>query len=139
MYDRILLATDGSERAQLAADHAIGLSARFDGTLYVLSAVETRTAYDSAIIERDVVQQNLRESATETLDDVEQLADDAGVPTERLLVEGVPSECIVSAIDEHDIDLVILGERGHSSFKTVLLGSTTEAVLYNTDIPVTVV
>jgi nucleotide-binding universal stress UspA family protein len=53
--------------------------------------------------------------------------------------EGVPGEEILAYIETHDVDCVYVGERGHSSFKTILLGSTTERVLHGTDIPVTIV
>jgi len=139
MYDRILVATDGSEHAETAAVHAVELARLAGARLHVLCVVETRTGYDSAIVEREAVRENLAAACGDAVERVRQRAADHGVPVETATEEGVPAECIADAVDAHDIDLVVLGERGHSAFKTVLLGSTAEAVLYEVDVPVTVV
>jgi len=139
MYDRILLATDGSERALTAATHALELAARFDAELHALFVVETRTAYDTAIVDRAEARANLREIGTEALAEVEQLAADSDRSVEATIEEGVPAEQIIEYADANDIDLVVVGERGHSEFTTVLLGSTAETVLYELDSPVVVV
>ena len=139
MYDRILLATDGSERALTAATHALELATRFDAELHALFVIETRTAYDTAIVDREEARANLREIGTEALADVEQLAVDSDRAVETAIEEGVPAEEIVDYANTRDIDLVVIGERGHSEFTTVLLGSTAETVLYELAIPVVVV
>jgi nucleotide-binding universal stress UspA family protein len=139
MYDRILLATDGSERALTAATHATELASRFDAELHALFVIETRTAYDTAIVDREEARANLREIGTEALADVEQLAADSDRAVETTIREGVPAEEIIDYANATDIDLVVIGERGHSAFTTVLLGSTAETVLYELEIPVVVV
>lgn len=139
MYEHILLATDGSDHATEAATHAIDVAARYGATLHALYVIETRTAYDNAIVNPDEVRENFREIGEDALAAIEARAQDAGVQLRSALEEGVPGEQILAYIDSHDIDTVYIGERGHSSFKTVLLGSTTERVLHGTDVPVTIV
>lgn len=139
MYDRILLATDGSEHAREAVEHAIGLAQVCDATLYVVSVVETRTAYDAVVADPEEIRANLKQVAEDAIDDATELADAAGVQTRDVLEEGVPAEEIIEVVEREDIDLVVLGERGHSAFKTVMLGSTAETVVHETDVPVTVV
>ena len=139
MYDRILLATDGSEHAREAVEHAIGLAQVCDATLYVVSVVETRTAYDAVVADPEEIRANLKQVADDAIDDATELADAAGVQTRDVLEEGVPAEEIIEVVEREDIDLVVLGERGHSAFKTVMLGSTAETVVHETDVPVTVV
>lgn len=139
MYHHILLATDGSEHAQHATEHAVHLAKLAGATLHIASVVETRTEYDSAIIEREVVEESLRERAEEAIVAAEQAAARAGVESERWLLRGVPADELLTVIEEQDIDLVVLGEQGLSAFKTVLLGSTAEAVIHGTAVPVTVV
>ncbi len=53
--------------------------------------------------------------------------------------EGVPHERIVAYVDEHDVEVVVMGAKGRSAFKRSLLGSATEGVLRRTDTPVLVV
>ncbi len=139
MYRHILLATDGSEHAQRATEHAVALASLAGARLHLASVIETRTAYDSAIIEREAVEESLREHADEAITAAEEVAAEAGVETERWLLRGVPAEELLTVIGEQDIDLVVLGEQGLSAFKTVLLGSTAEAVIHRSPVPVTVV
>lgn len=139
MYERILVATDGSEHAERAVEHALTVAAKFDATLHALSVVETRTAYDSAIVEPDVVTENLRKIGESALESVSDRAETRDVECVTELTEGVPSERIIEYCEANDVDLIFLGERGHSAFKTVLLGSTTEAVIHSSEVPVTVV
>lgn len=139
MYEHILLATDGSEHANTAARHAIDVAARYDATLHVIYVIETRTAYDNAIVSPDEVRENLQNIGEKALAEIRTLADRDEVQLRTAIEEGIPGEQILTYIENHDIDCVYLGERGHSDFKTVLLGSTTEAVLHGTDVPVTIV
>lgn len=139
MYQHILLATDGSEHAQQATAHAVHLAELTGATLHIASVVETRTEYDSAIIEREVVEESLRERADEAITAAEEVAAEADVESERWLLRGVPAEELLTVIEERNIDLVVLGEQGRSAFKTVLLGSTAEAVIHRSPVPVTVV
>jgi nucleotide-binding universal stress UspA family protein len=139
MYETILLATDGSDHAERAATHAVKLAACCGATLHALFVVETRTAYDNAIVEPEEARERLRAVGDEALDAAERVAAEKDVPVERTLDEGVPAECIADYVDAHGIDMVVLGERGHSGFKTVLLGSTAESVIYTVDVPVVAV
>lgn len=139
MYEHILLATDGSDHAATAAKHAIDVAEKYDATLHAIYVIETRTAYDNAIVEPEEVRANLRSIGEESLADISDLAEQAGVTLETTITEGVPGEEILAYVESEDIDWVFMGERGHSTFKTVLLGSTAETVFHGADIPVTVV
>ncbi len=138
MYDRILVGIDGSEDAHAAAEHAVDLAATYGATLHCLYVVETRTAYDNAIVEPETVRENLRREGREALARVEAAAETAGVDSIASIEEGVPAEAIAEYADDHGIDLVVVGARGKSAFKTILLGSTTEA-LVGSGLPVLVV
>jgi nucleotide-binding universal stress UspA family protein len=139
MYENVLIATDGSEHASEAATHAIDVAARYGATLHALYVIETRTAYDNAIVNPDEVRENFREIGEEALDEITARARAEGVELISSIEEGIPGEQILAYIEARDIDCVYIGERGHSAFKTVLLGSTAERVLHGTDIPVTIV
>ncbi|WP_254545870.1 universal stress protein [Halomarina pelagica] len=139
MYRRVLIATDGSEAAARAATHAVALARRCDATLHALSVVETRTAYDNAIVDPEVVRENLRAESEAAVAAVSRRAESANVPVEATVEAGVPHEVIVDYVDREAIDLVVLGAKGKSAFKTALLGSVTEAVLRSGTAPVLVV
>jgi len=128
MYDRILLATDGSDNAQRATDKALGLARQHGAELHAVYVIETRTGYDNAIVDPDTARQNLREDGEEALAAVEADGEpDVSVVTS--IREGVPHEELLSYSETQGIDLVVMGAKGRSAFNTILLGSTTEALL----------
>jgi len=139
MHDQILLATDGSDHARTAADHAIDVASKYDATLHAIYVIETRTAYDNAIVDPEEVRENLRSIGENALADIADRTAGAGVDLETTIVEGVPGEEIIAYVEDEGVDWVFIGERGHSDFKTVLLGSTAETVFHGADVPVTVV
>lgn len=127
MYERILIATDGSDDARRAADHAVDLARQYGAELHCLYVVETRTAYDNAIVEPELVRRNLRTEGEAAIEAIEAAA--KGVAVIRALEEGIPAETVLAYSDAHGIDLLVVGATGKSAFKTVLLGSTTEALV----------
>lgn len=139
MYDSILVATDDSDTASSATEHAIELAARFDARLHGIAVVETRTAYDNAIVDPDEAERRLRERAEDAVAALEEAATDAGVPVEATVRSGVPHEEIVTYADDHDVSVIVVGARGHSEFKRALLGSTVDGVIRFADRPVLVV
>jgi nucleotide-binding universal stress UspA family protein len=52
------------------------------------------------------------------------------------LLEGQPYEEIVTYAESNDIDMIVLGVRGHGLVKTLLLGSTTDRVVRRSPCPV---
>ncbi|QDX39420.1 universal stress protein [Salarchaeum sp. JOR-1] len=138
MYDRILVATDGSEPAQAAVRHAVGLAAATDATLAALYVVDTETSW--LTVSKADVKQTLRrvgERAGENvLADVAARASDGRVPVETALREGVPDEEILVCADEIGADIVVLGTHGRNGVSRRLLGSTTERVARDANTPV---
>ena len=139
MYEQTLVAVDGSDHASGAVEHAVNLASQYDATLHALYVIETRTAYDNAIINPEERREALRSEGERELDSVRERAESAGVSVKTHIDEGAPPEKILAYIDEHEIDMVCMGERGQSDFKTVLLGSATETVVHESSVPVVVV
>ncbi|WP_436347638.1 universal stress protein [Natronorubrum sp. FCH18a] len=139
MYDAILVATDGSEAATAAADHAIELAGQFDARLYAIAVLESRTEYDNAIVDPAAVDRRRREQATATLESVADAAADVDVSVETAIRSGVPSEEIIAYADEHGVDAIVIGTRGRSSFQNAILGSTVDRVVRTAAQPVLVV
>jgi len=139
MYDSILVATDGSEAAATAVDHAVALADRFDAALFGVAVVDERTDYDTGIVDPEEARRHLEERAVGWLEDLEARARDGGVEAETAVLSGVPHEEILAYADEVGAGALVLGSRGRSSFKGALLGSTVDRVVRMTDRPVLVV
>ncbi|MFB6070156.1 MAG: universal stress protein [Halanaeroarchaeum sp.] len=137
MYDRILLATDGSEAAESAATEAIDIAVATGSTLSVLFVADS-SVYSTVTVEGDVADVLEEEGRTVT-EAIEARAGERGVAAESTIRQGRPWREIVAFADAIDADLIVMGSAGESGFSRRLLGSTTDRVLRETDVPVHVV
>jgi nucleotide-binding universal stress UspA family protein len=138
MYENILAATDGSDYAKNAVDHAIAIASQFDATLHVLSVIDTRDlgVTTPAEIDIDILREPLREESETAISDALSKTDETDLPVVSEIVIGVPSREITAYATENDIDLIVMGTQGRSALKRALLGSVTTDVLQSSTIPV---
>jgi len=139
MYGTLLLATDGSGDADAAVDHAVGLAAATGAELRVVSVVETRTAYDNAIIDPEEVRENLRSDAAAAVEAAARAAEGAGVECCTTVLEGPPPERILDHATRTGAGAIVVGATGRSGFKRLVLGGTAERLLEASPVPVIVV
>jgi nucleotide-binding universal stress UspA family protein len=136
MYDRILIATDGSDEAERAAKRGLEFARVFDATVDVLYVVERkalRLARSGDETER------LRERGETALEAIEELASDVDRPVTTALTEGKPAMRIAEYAVERDAGLIVVGRQGLTGLGKRLLGGVTERLLHRSDIPVFVV
>lgn len=131
MYDTILVATDGSDPANRAVDHAIDLASAFDADLHAIYAVDTRRYGPSILDNSEDVIDELGEQGQHILEDI---ADRAGRDVTLEVRNGKPHGVIGEYADEIDADLIVLGNRGLGSGGEV--GSSAERIVRYVDRPV---
>jgi nucleotide-binding universal stress UspA family protein len=131
MYETILVATDGSDSANRAIEDALDLASTFGADLYAISVVDTRRYGDSMLSGSSRVLSELRDHATELLEDIESQTN-TDVTTE--LRRGRPDEEIGDYAAAIDADLIVLGNRGLGAGGEI--GSNAERVLRRVDRPV---
>ncbi len=146
-YSRVLIPTDGSENAERAAPHGIAVAERYDAAVHVLNVVDLQAAggpfdaggLDAEFIER--LEAEGRESVDGVVDEIEAAAPDLTVTTavERTASFDGAGAGIGEYVEEHGIDLVVMGSHGRSNLERQLLGSVTSTVLRMVDVPVLVV
>ena len=147
MYERILIATDGSELAGKGLRHGLALAAALRVPVVVVTVTEPwMPAFDDALaLSADpAMQQEYREgcahSAQRSLQDAVGQAAAAGVACETVHVpDGFPSDAIVQVAAGHGAGLVVMASHGRRGLGRVLLGSQTQAVLAKATVPVLVV
>lgn len=140
MYDDILLPTDGSEGIEAAATHAGVLAERFDGTVHVLSVVDTRNRFESPTsgLSTEAWERAERERADHAIDHtVDALPTD--LPVETSVVEGIPRGEILEYIDDAGMDMVVMGTHGRTGLDHYLIGSVAEKVVRRAPVPVVTV
>jgi nucleotide-binding universal stress UspA family protein len=118
MFERLLIATDGSDCATQAASAGVAMAAT-----YGASVAAVAVAHDELE----------EEDAARILQEVETIGEDAGVTVESHVVSGRPAKAVVTLADEVDADAIVVGRHGRSGFRERLLGSVTERVLRRTD------
>lgn len=134
MYERILLATDGSDHTRRAAEYVRTLSDRFDAEVHVLAVADVGSvsvAFDTGGIEQEVIERLQRQSeawAEETGEFVD--------ATETAVHSGKPREEILDYAAEHGIDLLAMGTHGRTGIRRYVIGSVTEHVLRRAEAPV---
>ncbi|MFP9062244.1 universal stress protein [Natrialbaceae archaeon A-chndr2] len=139
MFNSLLVATDGSEPSQRAIDHAVNLASRLEVPLHAIAVLESRTEYDSAIVDPEVVRAQQERQAQAALETVETAASEQGISVVTVRREGIPHEEILTYAEERDIETLVVGARGRSAFRGALLGSTVDALVRQSPRPVVVV
>jgi len=135
-YQNVLVPTDGSNCANQALAIGVDVADAEDATLHLLSVIAITAL--GADARPDIRMEMLEESAHELLDEAAAFADDAGVEPASTTVEYGPSihKAILAYVDDHDIDLVVVGTHGRTGFDRYVLGSVTEYLVRTSPIPV---
>jgi nucleotide-binding universal stress UspA family protein len=139
MFQRILLAWDGSEVALRAFDVAIDVTRRYDAELVAFSV-----AYSPAHAETDADRAESTDAARRylqgTFDEVKDRAERAGVTVEHQIMEGeTPVRALLGYVHEHGFDLIVCGHHHEGRGGRLLLAGTTQDLLANALVPVLVV
>lgn len=145
MYQRILVATDGSSLSKKAVKSAIDLAALCGAELVALKVVprypqsyfEGGLALQAAEVGR--IEKQWADEGQAVVDEVKKEAELQGVKTRALTVKSdVVSEAIISAAKKNKCDLIVMASHGRKGVKRLLLGSETHQVLTHSHIPVLV-
>lgn len=126
----ILLATDSSPCADEAAKFLARLPRNQPAELIVVTVLEDPAiarGYETAVYHKVSPEQE-REAANEAFRRVQQMFDGADVTLRSVIQVGHRGETIVQIAKENDVELLVLGARGHSRVSRLLLGSTSDFV-----------
>lgn len=146
MYQRILVATDGSDLAGKALDHGIRLGKAVGARLVVVTVTEMWSAMDMARKVRahqtdaiEVYEKAESAHADEVLSTAAELCRKAGVDFEtRHVSDQRPSDGILLAAVEAQCDLIVMATHGRRGMNRVFLGSAAIEVVTRSTVPVMV-
>jgi len=145
MYQKILVATDGSSLSKKAVSSAISLAALAGAGLVVVKVIprypqsyfEGGLALQAAEVGR--IEQQWAEEGQAVVDEVKKAAEAQGVKTRALIVKSdVVSDAIIAAAKKNKCELIVMASHGRKGVKRLLLGSETQQVLTHSHIPVLV-
>ncbi len=141
---KILLATDGSEEATLAAKTAADITDKTGSELHLVHTRQMPLYVDESPTERMEVskslEETLKEAAQRTLDSqVEQIKRAGGNVTQTHIRLGRPDKEIVALAHELNVGLIVIGSRGMGGIRRALMGSVSDSVVRHAHCPVLVV
>ena len=139
MYSDILLPTDGSSGTVEALEHALAVATAHDATVHVLYVVDKRHYMAASEETKAEIKHSLEEEAERALEDARIRIEDEGLTCVTEQREGIPHREITAYATEN-VDVVVMGTHGKTGAEQVTaLGSTTERVVENGEVPVFVV
>jgi len=136
----ILLATDGSPHADLAAGVAVDLARSTGSRLHVVAVGRTFPAavYDEYAESR---REDLRREAQEVLDEQVRKIEESGgdVAIAHLKLDEERDEAIVHLAEDIGAGMIVIGSRGFGGMKRALMGNVADSVVRHAHCPVLVV
>jgi nucleotide-binding universal stress UspA family protein len=139
MFQRILIAWDGSTLALRAFDVAIDLTRRYDAELVAVSIAYSPAHAETAADREestDAAHHYLEETFREVLDRAERV----GLSVSHQIIEGeTPARALLDHAHEHGFDLLVCGHHHSRRAGRLLLRGVSQDLLTATTIPVLVV
>ena len=144
MYEKILVAVDGSPTSLRGLDEAIKVANAMRGQLmlvHVVNELIISAEYVPSVYYEPILV-SLRDSGAKVLEQAVSVARRAGVTCEQKLIEtlgGRAADEIVKQAQQWPADLIVLGTHGRRGLKRLAMGSDAELVLRQAPVPVLMV
>jgi nucleotide-binding universal stress UspA family protein len=137
-FQKILVPVDFSPHSARALEIASELARKFGGRLHLLHCyhinIGTISPYGLAIPE--TFDRDIRDAALKQTEALRDKVKAQGIPVDAEVSPMFPSEAIASTAERIGADLVVMGTRGLSGVKHVLLGSVAERTVRIAPCPV---
>ncbi len=133
MFRNILVAVDGSTHAVQALADATDLAQSGNAKLTVMTVVPDPSSWlvsgaGFAGFDYEALEQETEREYRQLIDDsVSSLP--TGMPVTTVVAHGRPAQRILEQVDSGGHDLIVMGSRGRSEMRSVLLGSVSHQVL----------
>jgi len=119
-------------------DYACALATSTDSKLTLIHVVVLPLMMEPAV---PIDPRPFEEAGSRLLERAKQIAHEKGVETDTKLEKtfGNPAQEIVKAAEEGRYDLIVVGAKGHSILRNLMIGSVADTVVHNAHCPVVVV
>jgi nucleotide-binding universal stress UspA family protein len=129
--EKILAAVDFSEHVEAVLHAAVDFAMKFGAELHLVHACDVRipmlAPYGASI--PPALIEEARDVAASKLDALTRRAAARGVAVSSHVTGAPAASAIVELAEELGVDLIVIGTRGHTGLKHVLLGSVAERTL----------
>lgn len=138
MY-KILVPTDFSEPSKVAVLYAAHLAKNLNANITLLAVVNLNTASHNVINKQhllDAMIEGAKDDATQLISEINSKLEDE-ITMHFKWITGFPiHEKIEEFVVHKDIDMIVMGTKGATGLKKVLIGSNAAAVIDNSSVPV---
>ena len=139
MYQRILVAVDGSDHSRCAALAGAKLARSVGATLMLLTVYHQPPDYLGEPNYSEALEKARDEAAELLAAEVEAIVADGGPEPRTEALGGKPETVILDAASSGRYDLLLMGTRGRGRLESALLGSVSSHVAAHSPIPVQIV
>jgi nucleotide-binding universal stress UspA family protein len=138
---RILVPTDFSKHAEYALKVAAQIAKKNDGEIILVHMLELPTSGNDALSTAHEIPELMlfKNAALNKLDSIMNADYLEGVKISKIIQFEMAFDGIVKNAKEHNADLIIMGSHGASGFQEMFIGSNTEKVVRNSEVPVLVI
>jgi len=147
-FTKILAPIDGSKPSMDAANYALSLAKKFSSELYIVSVVPSKVKYGDSSGFFGMVPpkyfDKYKKGAEIWFDEVKKRLEDSEIKNIKINTEVITSPLSISGTileyaENLNIDLIVMGTKGRTGFKKLLIGSTAQEIVTYAHCPVLVV
>lgn len=137
MFSKILVCSDGSKSALLGAYHASEIARKYNAKLLLLNVFDEDHAIKPFFnlweqnIGRDTLARYIEQKQTDIEQRTQKVFEKTGMQWQTVRENGHAVESIIAVAAAEEVDLIVMGSRGLSGWKSLLLGSISHGVLYH--------
>lgn len=128
-YRRIIAAVDFSEASRVAVEHALSMAS--DAEVTVLYSLPSR--FDDLLVDAGLFREEMDASRGERLeaarDRMLEFCQEWNGEVRTMVTDGPPTETIDESVRRRGADLVVVGSRGATATRMVLLGNVAEGLV----------
>lgn len=138
---RILVPTDFSKHADYALKVAAQIAKNNDGEIFLLHMLELPSAGNDALSRAHDIPELMffKNAVVAKLDEIMNSNFLDGVKISKIIQFEMAFDGIIKNGETHNIDLIVMGSHGASGFQEMFIGSNTEKVVRNSNVPVLVI
>lgn len=147
-FSKIVVGIDGSEESMKAAEYAISITKLYNAELHAITVLTSDIGYiysspgvESPPLTVKEIVLLAGDEAKKWFDEIKEKANKKGVQlkTESIVAKKSLLNTILEYVEEHNINLVVVGTRGRSGIKKMLLGSVASGLVTYAPCPVLVI